>query len=131
MVAGRWYPSRKTCSDCTTTKAKLSLRERVFHCGACGLVMDRDENAARNLAALVAAVAGTPVCSMIQSFVQASLPPRVTSVAPNAALLFILPCPQPAYVTAYALMIRGDHALEALPGAQSPIPAGASEPDGA
>ncbi|MFG3590688.1 RNA-guided endonuclease InsQ/TnpB family protein [Streptomyces sp. NPDC047990] len=62
VVADRWYPSSKTCSHCTTTKAKLSLRERVFNCGACGLVMDRDENAARNLAALVAAaVAGTSV----------------------------------------------------------------------
>ncbi|MGV9709023.1 IS607 family element RNA-guided endonuclease TnpB, partial [Streptomyces sp. NPDC003483] len=62
VVADRWYPSSKTCSHCTTTKAKLSLRERVFNCGACGLVMDRDENAARNLAALVAAaVTGTAV----------------------------------------------------------------------
>ncbi|MET8291795.1 zinc ribbon domain-containing protein [Streptomyces sp. NPDC005132] len=62
VVADRWYPSSKTCSDCTTTKAKLSLRERVFNCGACGLVMDRNENAARNLAALVAAVVtGTAV----------------------------------------------------------------------
>jgi putative transposase len=34
-------------------KAKLSLSERVFGCEACGLVLDRDENAARNLAALV------------------------------------------------------------------------------
>jgi putative transposase len=32
----------------------LSLRDRVFACDACGLVMDRDENAARNLAALAA-----------------------------------------------------------------------------
>ncbi|MFE5141911.1 IS607 family element RNA-guided endonuclease TnpB [Streptomyces fagopyri] len=62
VVADRWYPSSKTCSACKTTKAKLSLRERVFNCDACGLVMDRDENAARSLAALVAAcMAGTAV----------------------------------------------------------------------
>ena len=36
-------------------KAKLPLHVRVFTCDACGVVMDRDENAARNLAALAAA----------------------------------------------------------------------------
>ncbi|WPD18344.1 zinc ribbon domain-containing protein [Thermaerobacter composti] len=32
--------------------------QRVFRCEECGLVLDRDETAARNLAALVAAVTG-------------------------------------------------------------------------
>jgi putative transposase len=66
IVANRWYPSSKTCSNCKTAKAKLSLHVRVFHCDDCGLVIDRDENAAVNLAALAAAsttgtgVAGDP-----------------------------------------------------------------------
>ena len=30
-------------------KAKLSLSERVFHCDACGLSIDRDLNAAVNI----------------------------------------------------------------------------------
>jgi putative transposase len=34
-------------------KAKLTLAERMFHCEACGLRIDRDQNAARNLARLV------------------------------------------------------------------------------
>jgi putative transposase len=34
-------------------KAKLTLAERTFTCVACGLVLDRDLNAARNLAKLV------------------------------------------------------------------------------
>ena len=34
-------------------KPKLSLAERTFHCEACGMSLDRDVNAARNLAALV------------------------------------------------------------------------------
>jgi putative transposase len=38
-------------------KAKLTLAERTFHCEACGLVLDRDKNAARNLAKLVRHVA--------------------------------------------------------------------------
>lgn len=52
-VADRWYPSSKTCSGCGAVKAKLPLSERVFGCAQCGLVLDRDLNAARNLAALV------------------------------------------------------------------------------
>ncbi|MFG1954523.1 IS607 family element RNA-guided endonuclease TnpB [Micromonospora sp. NPDC048830] len=52
IVADRWYPSSKTCSGCGTVKAKLALAERTYTCATCGLVLDRDLNAARNLAAL-------------------------------------------------------------------------------
>ena len=48
-VVDRWYPSSKTCSNCGTVKAKLSLSERVYRCDVCGLSMDRDLNAAINL----------------------------------------------------------------------------------
>lgn len=54
IVADRWFASSKTCSGCGTAKAKLALSERTYVCTACGLVLDRDENAARNLAALAA-----------------------------------------------------------------------------
>jgi putative transposase len=37
-------------------KAKLPLSERTYRCEHCGLVADRDLNAARNLAQLVAAI---------------------------------------------------------------------------
>jgi putative transposase len=57
VVADRFYPSSKTCSACGWVKAKLSLAERSFTCDACGLVLDRDRNAARNLATLVEHVA--------------------------------------------------------------------------
>jgi putative transposase len=53
-MADRWFPSSKTCSGCGEAKAKLPLAERVFRCGACGLVIDRDVNAARNLLQLAA-----------------------------------------------------------------------------
>ena len=36
-------------------KAKLPLSEREYQCERCGMVVDRDLNAARNLAQLVAA----------------------------------------------------------------------------
>jgi putative transposase len=57
VVADRFYPSSKTCSGCGWVKAKLALAERTFTCEACGLVVDRDLNAARNLAKLVQSVA--------------------------------------------------------------------------
>ena len=48
-VIDRWYPSSKTCSACGAVKVKLSLAERVYKCDGCGLVMDRDLNAAINI----------------------------------------------------------------------------------
>jgi putative transposase len=54
VVADRWFASSKTCSGCGAAKAKLALSERTYVCTACGLALDRDENAARNLAAMAA-----------------------------------------------------------------------------
>ncbi|WP_319462945.1 IS607 family element RNA-guided endonuclease TnpB [Micromonospora sp. RTP1Z1] len=52
VVVDRWYPSSKTCSGCGAVKTKLTLSERTYTCTTCGLTLDRDLNAARNLAAL-------------------------------------------------------------------------------
>lgn len=57
IIADRWYPSSKICSSCGTAKAKLSLKVRTYRCDECGLVIDRDLNAARNLASLAVNVA--------------------------------------------------------------------------
>ncbi|MDF2743470.1 MAG: transposase, OrfB family, partial [Actinomycetia bacterium] len=57
VVADRFYPSSKTCSACGWVKAKLTLAERTFTCEGCGLRLDRDLNAARNLAKLAEHVA--------------------------------------------------------------------------
>ena len=46
IVADRWFPVSKTCSACGAVKAKLTLSERTFVCESCGLVIDRDVNAA-------------------------------------------------------------------------------------
>jgi putative transposase len=54
VVVDRFYPSSKTCSTCGWVKAKLLLSVRTFNCEACGLTLDRDLNAARNLAKVVA-----------------------------------------------------------------------------
>ena len=48
-VVDRWYRSSKACSGCGGVKAKLSLSERTYRCDSCGLVLDRDLNAAINI----------------------------------------------------------------------------------
>ena len=48
-VVDRWYRSSKTCSGCGEVTAKLSLSERTYKCDSCGLVLDRDLNAAINI----------------------------------------------------------------------------------
>jgi putative transposase len=50
-VSNRWFPSSKTCSKCGRVNQQLRLAERIFRCDACGLSVDRDRNAAANLAA--------------------------------------------------------------------------------
>ena len=57
IVADRFFPSSRLCSSCGAVKTKLSRSERTYRC-SCGLVIDRDLNAARNLEALVSNVAG-------------------------------------------------------------------------
>lgn len=53
VVADRWFPSSKICSNCGTKKEILRLSERVFECSDCGTVIDRDLNAAINLSKTV------------------------------------------------------------------------------
>ncbi len=52
VVVSRTFPSSKKCSQCGYRKKELSLTERVYHCEQCGLVIDRDLNAALNLVAV-------------------------------------------------------------------------------
>ena len=48
--ADRFFPSSKICSACGFRKESIALRERTFSCERCGMVIDRDRNAAINLA---------------------------------------------------------------------------------
>ncbi|GAA0097693.1 RNA-guided endonuclease TnpB family protein [Clostridium perfringens] len=48
VVADRFYPSSKTCSQCGEIKKDLKLSDRIYKC-SCGLVIDRDLNASINL----------------------------------------------------------------------------------
>lgn len=48
VLADRFYPSSKRCSQCGKIKKDLRLKDRVYKC-SCGLNIDRDLNASRNL----------------------------------------------------------------------------------
>ncbi|MCX6050496.1 MAG: transposase [Chloroflexi bacterium] len=45
----RFYPSSKTCSDCGHVKHDLKLSDRQWACPSCGVIHDRDLNAALNI----------------------------------------------------------------------------------
>jgi putative transposase len=49
ILADRFYPSSKRCSQCGHVQATLELGTRVYTCEHCGLMIDRDLNAAINL----------------------------------------------------------------------------------
>ena len=49
VVANRYFPSSKTCSECGCIKPELKLKDRIYKCSHCGAIIDRDLNAAINL----------------------------------------------------------------------------------
>ena len=50
VIADRYYPSSKKCIACGHVKKNLRLSERIYHCENCGNEIDRDLQAAINLA---------------------------------------------------------------------------------
>ena len=52
-IADRFFPSTRTCSVCGCIGDKVPLNVRTFHCKDCGATIDRDINAAINLAKLI------------------------------------------------------------------------------
>lgn len=54
IQVGRFCPSSKTCSHCGSINKDLKLSDRTYKCDVCGLVIDRDYNAAINLSRYVA-----------------------------------------------------------------------------
>jgi len=52
IIADRFYPSSKLCHVCGYKNVDLKLSDRFWMCPQCGTVLDRDVNAAMNLAAL-------------------------------------------------------------------------------
>lgn len=83
VKAARFYPSSKTCSACGARVQSLPLSVREWVCDACGVLHDRDVNAALNLLAAGHAVTacGPGVSHRISDSVQPGLkqePPGVS-----------------------------------------------------
>lgn len=49
IEVGRWEPTSKTCSACGELNAAVALGVSRWLCGGCGVIHDRDHNAARNI----------------------------------------------------------------------------------
>jgi len=49
VKVSQWLPSSKRCHGCGHQVEKLPLSRRHWHCERCGLAIDRDINAARNI----------------------------------------------------------------------------------
>ena len=47
--ADRWFASSKLCAHCGWKNADLTLSDREWWCGGCGVLVERDANAALNL----------------------------------------------------------------------------------
>lgn len=62
LRAPPFFPSTKTCSRCGWIADELPLRDRTYRCQRCGLTLDRDVNAAKNLRALAASPADSNAC---------------------------------------------------------------------
>jgi len=45
----KWFPSSKTCNECGYINDELKLSDREWICDACGTLIDRDYNAAKNI----------------------------------------------------------------------------------
>ena len=60
IEADQWYPSSKTCSACGVVNSELR-REPRWSCPGCGVIHDRNENAARNLLKLALLAVGEDV----------------------------------------------------------------------
>lgn len=49
IVIGPFFPSSRTCNACGYVNPELALAQRFWDCPACGVTLDRDLNAARNI----------------------------------------------------------------------------------
>jgi putative transposase len=49
IEVSRWFPSSKLCGACGYKNQELELKDRTWICPECGVIHDRDLNAARNI----------------------------------------------------------------------------------
>ncbi|MGO8951602.1 MAG: RNA-guided endonuclease InsQ/TnpB family protein [Ktedonobacterales bacterium] len=81
ILADRWEPTSKRCSECGWLDPDLTLSTRTFYCEQCGLVLDRDLNAALNLVQLAGSFLGQSKRSVRAAGSGAAHKPRVKLAA--------------------------------------------------
>ena len=87
ILADRWEPSSKRCSGCGWVDVDLTLSDRIYHCEQCGLVRDRDLNAAINLMQLAGSASDSlNACGAVSSGARSGPRVKLTAVKqePNA-----------------------------------------------
>jgi len=63
LVAGRWFPSSKSCSAWGRVQETLPLTIRQWVCPECGSIHDREVNGAKNIMTHGLAVLNGPMAS--------------------------------------------------------------------
>jgi len=76
----RFEPSSKTCSDCGAVNKDLTLNDRQWVCQACGVLHDRDYNAAKNIARVGQTLSGANVCGYAKRILRIPAPLELGSV---------------------------------------------------
>ena len=79
VKADRWFPSSRLCAHCGWHNGELSLSDRLWWCGSCGALNERDANAALNLE-------GWPSSSFSVSGRGGRVSPAMPAVASEASM---------------------------------------------
>ena len=88
----RWFPSTRTCSKCGAVRPNMDLSERTFICHSCGVMIDRDLNAAlnlRNAESYPASGRGAEISPAISGCQAAAVKRQETAVRDNQRLSLI------------------------------------------
>ncbi len=72
----RRFASSKTCNDCGSINRELKLSDRTWVCQTCGVIHDRDENAAKNLRPNTVGTTGINAVRDMSSAVRHSAPEK-------------------------------------------------------
>ena len=79
ILADRFYPSSKTCSDCGYKYDALTLSMREWTCPNCGIDHDRDLNAAVNLRNLAGSYSVTACGELVETITSMKQELNITS----------------------------------------------------
>lgn len=88
VQADPFYPNTRRCSSWGKVNAEMPLSERTYRCDGCGLTLDRDLNAARNLASVASSSAETVIaCGEMASRVRKDRAPPQRIRNPASSVL--------------------------------------------